>query len=436
MPPVQPQADSNVVRGSVAKGDTFEKLFVGVEASQAAAYMQAIRSVMKLRSLRAGQPYCLVRGEGNTLTRFEYEMDSTSRVVVESAPGADTPVARVEAIPYDIRLTSVAATVADNLFQTVDDMGEAPQMAIALAQLFGAEINFIRDLQPGDSFTALVEKRYRDGEFRGYGRFLAATFTNKGKTFEAFLFRNGNERPQHYNRKGENLRKTLLQAPLAFTRVSSRFSHNRKHPILGHGRPHLGVDYAAPTGTPVRAVGDGKVTDIGWAGGYGKQVVIKHGAGLESMYSHLSGYARGLRVGQFVKQGQNIGFVGSTGLSTGPHLDFRLKQNGTFVNPAKSINPRGEPVAARNRDAFARTVDLCLAYMRGTKELSEYRPEAFLPVAPAPDTARQARPDSIRADKARRKVRRQASRQGERRETQRRKSRSKSRKGGTGSRRP
>lgn len=385
------QGGSDIVRRVVAKGDTFEKLFADMDDAQADRYMQAVRSVMRLRSLRAGQPYSLVKGEGNTIIRFEYELDSSSRLVVESADPAATPVARVEAIPYDVKLVSVGASIDDNLFKSVDDLGESPQMAIELARLFAAEINFIRDLQDGDSFSVLVEKRFREGAFRGYGRFLAATFTNKGKTFEAFLFRNGKERPQHYNRKGENLRKTLLQAPLAFTRVSSRFSHSRRHPILGHARPHLGVDYAAPTGTPVRAVGDGRVTFVGWSGGYGKQIIVKHGAGLESMYSHLSGYARGVRTGQFVKQGQNIGFVGSTGLSTGPHLDFRLKQNGNFINPAKSINPRGEPVSSANRAAFAKTVDMCLDFMQGRRDLAAYTPDMVVPAAvPAPSVERAA----------------------------------------------
>ncbi len=384
------EGDSNIVRGVVAKGDTFEKLFADVDDDQADRYMQAVRSVMRLRSLRAGQPYSLVKGEGNTITRFEYEMDATSRLVVENTDAVATPVARVEAIPYDVKLVNVGATIDDNLFKSVDDLGENPQMAIELARLFGAEINFIRDLQEGDCFTVLVEKRFREGSFRGYGRFLAATFTNKGKTFEAFLFRNGKERPQHYNRKGENRRKTLLQAPLAFTRVSSRFSHSRRHPILGHSRPHLGVDYAAPSGTPVRAVGDGRVTFVGWSGGYGKQIIVRHGAGLESMYSHLSGYARGVRTGQFVKQGQNIGFVGSTGLSTGPHLDFRLKQGGNFINPAKSINPRGEPVSAANRGSFAKTVDMCLEFMQGKRDLAAYTPDTIVPL-PAPDIERDAK---------------------------------------------
>lgn len=282
-----------VVHGTVEKGDTVSKIIEGNTASGSHPYVSAARQVFSMRAFRTGQPYTIVVDPASgQLKRFEYEIDARRRLVVE---GVEEPVARVEAIEYVTTLAQVEASIDDNLFQAVADIGESPQLALALGNLFGSEINFIRDLQPGDSFKVLVEKRYRDGEYKGYGRVLAAHFTNKGTTYEAYLFRDGTNRPQHYNARGENLRKTLLQAPLAFTRVTSRFSHNRKHPILGYSRPHLGVDYGAPTGTPVKAVGDGVVTRRSWAGGYGNQVIIKHSAGLESMYSHLSGYARGLR---------------------------------------------------------------------------------------------------------------------------------------------
>ena len=170
-----------------------------------------------------------------------------------------------------------------------------------------------------------------------------------------------------------------MQAPLAFTRITSRFSHSRKHPILGYSRPHPGVDYAAPTGTPVKAVGEGVVARHGWSGGYGNQVIVRHPGGLESMYSHLSGYARGLKKGQKVRQGEVIGFVGSTGLSTGPHLDFRLRQNGTFINPATAVNPRGAPVSAKAREAFEKTMQRELALLKGLEPLSPYTVESIVP---------------------------------------------------------
>ena len=372
-----------VVHGTVEKGDTVSKIIEGNTASGSHPYVSAARQVFSMRAFRTGQPYTIVVDPASgQLKRFEYEIDARRRLVVE---GVEEPVARVEAIEYVTTLAQVEASIDDNLFQAVADIGESPQLALALGNLFGSEINFIRDLQPGDSFKVLVEKRYRDGEYKGV---LAAHFTNKGTTYEAYLFRDGTNRPQHYNARGENLRKTLLQAPLAFTRVTSRFSHNRKHPILGYSRPHLGVDYGAPTGTPVKAVGDGVVTRRSWAGGYGNQVIIKHSAGLESMYSHLSGYARGLRNGQRVRQGQVIGFVGSTGLSSGPHLDFRLRQNGKFVNPAKAINPRGEGVRKASLGRFRKTVEKERALLLGHTSLLEYDVDSIVPLDDVAPSAR------------------------------------------------
>ncbi|WP_022655339.1 M23 family metallopeptidase [uncultured Desulfovibrio sp.] len=366
-----------VVKGTVEKGDTISKILEGTGSEGIYQYISAARQVFSMRSFREGQPYAIVTDTASgRVKRFEYEIDNRRRLVVE---GVEEPAARVEVIEYVTLLGTVEAAISDNLFQAVADVGESPQMALQLAELFGAEINFIRDLQEGDSFSVLVEKRYREGEYKGYGRILAAHFTNKGKTFEAYLFRDGPERAQYYNRKGENLRKTLLQAPLAFTRVTSRFASSRKHPILGYSRPHMGVDYGAPTGTPVKAVGEGTVTKRGWAGGYGNQIIVRHVAGLESMYSHLSGYARGLRQGQRVRQGQVIGFVGSTGLATGPHLDFRLRQNGNFINPTKAINPRGAPVSARRRAAFVKTVAEELAYLQGRRPLAGYTVDSVVP---------------------------------------------------------
>ena len=379
-----------VVRGTFEKGDTVSKVLESAGGQGVQQYVSAARQVFSMRSFREGQPYLVVTDkESGQVKRFEYEIDSRRRLVVE---GRENPAARVEPIEYVVLLSAVEGSINDNLFQAVADLGESPQMALKLADLFGSEINFIRDLQSGDSFSVLVEKRYRDSEYKGYGRILAAHFTNKGKTFEAYLFRDGNQRAEYYNRKGENLRKTLLQAPLAFTRISSRFTNSRLHPILNYTRAHHGVDYAAPTGTPVKAVGEGVVTQRGWAGGYGNQIIVKHSASLESMYAHLSGYARGLATGQRVRQGQVIGFVGSTGLATGPHLDFRLRQSGKFIDPTKAINPRGEPVPKRAMAEFEKTVALELAYLKGEKNLSEYAVDSVVPDAPVAPVAAPEKP--------------------------------------------
>lgn len=414
VPPAAPTAPPSgeveteaVIKGTLYKGDTVSKLLAdwGTDAS-VRQYVEATRRVFPLTAFRAGQPYVLVCDvDTGTVKRFEYEIDQKRRLVVEDSGGDNVPVARVEVIQYDTTLALVGGRIDDNLFQAVADMGESPQLALQLANLFGWEINFIRDLQEGDSFTILFEKLYREGEFKGYGRTLGATFTNKGKTYEAFLFNDARGQEHHYNTRGENLKKILLQSPLSFTRVTSGFSKSRKHPIFGDHRAHFGVDYGAPTGTPVKAVGDGVVTLRGWVGGYGNQVVLRHAAGLESMYSHLSGFGRGIAKGSRVRQGQVIAFVGSTGNSTGPHLDFRLKQNGTFVNPMKAINPRSEPVPKAARGAFEARMALVRSFMQAERPLTEYGPE-LIAVAPVPQPAVKSQPPAKKKAASNKKKRR------------------------------
>ena len=218
-----------------------------------------------------------------------------------------------------------------------------------------------------------MEKRYQNGNYYGYGRIVAASFTSSGHTFETFLFPT-NGKDAYYNAKGENTHRAFLQAPLAVTRITSRFSMSRKHPILGYSRPHQGVDYAAPTGTPIKAVSDGVVTARGWGGQSGNRVIIAHADGLESLYSHLSGFARGLRNGSQVSQGQVIGFVGMTGLATGPHLDFRLRKNGQFIDPSKALNPRSAPVGVSDKKKFRDVMAVEKEFLTGHKPLTEYDP--------------------------------------------------------------
>lgn len=409
-----------VFQGVVEKGETVGEILERSVKGGARPYVEAMARVFSLRAFREGQPYVILTDpDSGRMRRFEYEINDLRRLVVE---GMDKPAARLEDIEYETSLERAEGVIDENLFQAVADIGENPQLALRLVNLFGSEINFIRDIQEGDSFAVLIEKRHRNGDYRGYGRILAARFTCRGETFEAFLHHDDSGRPNYYNAKGENLKKTLLQAPLSVTRLTSSFSHSRKHPILGLRRPHLGVDYGAPTGTPVKAVGEGVVTEKGWNGGYGNQIIIKHEAGLESMYAHLSGFARGLREGQKVRQGQVIGFVGSTGLSTGPHLDFRLRQKGRFIDPTKAINPRAAPVSPKNRKNFERVMALEKACLEGRKTIGNYTLDSIAPPAvtlipqkapalakPEKSAAGRKAPESRKRPGARKKTRRSKS---------------------------
>jgi murein DD-endopeptidase MepM/ murein hydrolase activator NlpD len=228
----------------------------------------------------------------------------------------------------------VRGSIDSSLFGAVGGAGETDDLAVALADLFQWDIDFHRDVQPGDSFAVLVERIRAGSVTVAYGPIQAATFTNQGKIFAAYRYTAAGESAGYYDAKGCPVRKLFLRAPLRFTRVTSGYSHSRLHPILGRRLPHLGVDYGAPLGTPVMATANGTVILAGWSGGGGNTVKLRHPGGFTSAYLHLSHFAAGIRPGARVEQGQVIGFVGSTGMSTGPHLDYRVAHSGSPLNPA------------------------------------------------------------------------------------------------------
>lgn len=372
-----PEGDSPsepaVVSGVIARGDSASELLAPyLSATSVQQLVKASQKVHPLSQIRIGQPYTLVRTpDGGDMERFEYEINDLKKLIVTRTE--EGLVAHVEPIVYDFQLVRVGGTIRSSLFETLASTGESPILAVRIADIFGSEINFIKDLREGDSFSLLIEKRFRDDAFKGYGKVLGATFTNQGKRYEAYLFEAGDGGEAFYNAKGESLKKTLLKAPLAFTRISSGYSMNRKHPIFKTHKPHQGVDYAVPSGTPVKAVGDGVVTKAGWGNGFGNMVVLKHSGGLESMYSHLSGFASGAKKGTRVRQGQVIGYVGATGYATGPHLDFRLKQNGKYINPSRVVAPRGSAVPRGRMAAFANQKNRVRDYLAGRRDLGDYR---------------------------------------------------------------
>ncbi|MEE8184546.1 MAG: peptidoglycan DD-metalloendopeptidase family protein, partial [Acidobacteriota bacterium] len=238
---------------------------------------------------------------------------------------------RMEQIPYEIKLVRLNVTVRVSFMRSIVEAGGSPQIAMEMAEIFEWVIDFHKDLNEGDRIDALIERRFLYGRPSGFGRILSARFAVGKKTHEAVYFARGSE--VYYTPEGKSLRRAFLRSPLRYTRISSRFSKRRLHPILRRYRPHYGVDYAAPRGTPVRAVADGQVVWASWKGAAGKMVRIRHERSYTTEYLHLSGFARGMRRGKRVAQGKVIGYVGSTGLSTGPHLDFRIKHFGRPVDP-------------------------------------------------------------------------------------------------------
>jgi murein DD-endopeptidase MepM/ murein hydrolase activator NlpD len=253
----------------------------------------------------------------------------------------------------DVRVDVVAGEVTRSLFEAVEEAGGAAQLAVDLAAIFESDFDFTADTRAGDRFRLLVEKRFANDTFVDYGRILVAQYVSDGRVLTGVGFeRAADNRLTFYDPQGRSLRKSFLKSPLEFTRITSGFTWARPHPILGGVRPHLAIDYGAPTGTPVRAVADGRVRAAGWDGGNGISVTLKHRSGYETMYNHLSRLGAGIRPGSRVTQRQVIGYVGATGLATGPHLDYRVAKNGRFVNPLGEKFIPGEPIAAAERGAF------------------------------------------------------------------------------------
>jgi murein DD-endopeptidase MepM/ murein hydrolase activator NlpD len=267
------------------------------------------------------------------------------------ATDAGWEVRRGETRP-DVRVEAVHGDVRRSLFEAVEALGESPQLVVELVEIFSYDFDFTADTRAGDRFRLLVEKRYAGDQFVDYGQILVAQYLSDGRVLTGVAHESASGRVGYYDPDGRSLKKSFLKSPLEFTRISSGFTYARPHPILGGVRPHLAIDYAAPLGTPVRAVADGIIVGAGWNGGNGIQVHVRHRSGYETQYNHLSRLGPGVRAGARIRQRQVIGYVGSTGLSTGPHLDYRVARNGTFVNPLGERFIPGEPLTGAERGRF------------------------------------------------------------------------------------
>jgi murein DD-endopeptidase MepM/ murein hydrolase activator NlpD len=325
------------------------------------------RQVFDARRLHAGNAYEMVRTIDGFVRHFQYEIDLDNYLRVAAVPGEEATTVKAEILPYrkQRRLLSLQGQIsreAPSLFAAMEEAGETPDLSLALADVFSGEVDFNTDLQTGDSFRVAVDRIYREGEAVSYGPIIAAEFDNAGRRLRAILFTPPGGKPGYYDEQGRSLRRFFLASPLKFTlHVTSRFSRARFHPILKIYRPHLGVDYGAPTGAPVIAVAGGVVLSAGWGGQGGRVVHLRHASGYETYYMHLSSIA--VRAGQHVGQGQLIGRVGMSGLATGPHLDYRIKKGGVFVNPQQVHRslPPGEPIPASAMAQFATERDAALA---------------------------------------------------------------------------
>lgn len=356
-----PKVKRELVRGAIQPGETITSLLGHIFTPQQIHNLnQQCKEVFPLSKLCAGQDYRLALKDG-TFERFEYDIDNEEQLIIlESEEGFD--ISRT-AIPYTVAQQLINGTITSSLFGAVIATGESESLALNMADIFAWDIDFIRDIQSGDSFQVLVEKRFRDGKQAGYGRILAATFTNCGETYRGFLFKDGERSPAYYDENGKSLRKAFLKAPLSFSRISSGYTMRRLHPITKTYKPHPAIDYAAPTGTPIKTVGDGVVVKSTYNRFNGNYVKIRHPGSWATMYNHMSRFGRGIKVGKKVRQGQIIGYVGSTGRSTGPHLDFRMYKNGRTVNPLRVKSPSVAPVSSEQMAAFKTSITPYIAQL-------------------------------------------------------------------------
>ena len=323
----------------------------GLSTEEAANASAAAQRTFNLRQVRAGNTITVGRSVEGALREIDYKIDADRMLKI--VPEERGFTAQIREIPSRMEIAAVVGRVDDSLFNAVEDAGESAELAMHMAQIFGYDLDFYTDPRKGDTFRIVLEKKkYANGQTAGYGKILAAEYENAGKKYQALLFHDPTDRPGYYSADGKSLQKAFLRSPLKFgAAVTSHFSRARFHPILKTYRPHMGTDYGAPVGTPVQTIGSGRVVFAGRRGGEGNMVQIAHSNGYETMYLHLSRMF--VRTGARVEIGKTIGLVGSTGLSTGPHLDFRILQKGQYKNFEKLGLPPSDPVSKKNLPEFA-----------------------------------------------------------------------------------
>lgn len=347
-----PRDQYECVEGKIASGSYFGKLMnsdLGVPMARVNR-LAAADSVFDVRKMRAGNAY-----------RAYYTRDSLRRLdyVVYDENRVSSIVFRVDTLPMvwrynrpvEIRRMAADATIESSLWNDMQKAGASPLVILSLSDIYAWTVDFF-GIQPGDRFRVLYDERVCEGEVIAIDTVRYAEYIRGESVMPAIMFNQKDTGNVYWNEKGESLRRAFLKAPLEFKRISSTFTMHRKHPVHGDVRPHTGVDYAAPTGTPVHAVGDGTVISVGWGGGGGNTVKIRHNSVYTTAYLHLSKYGPGIKAGVRVTQGQVIGYVGMTGTATGPHLDYRVWKNGTPINPLTMEAPPAVPIREENKAAL------------------------------------------------------------------------------------
>jgi murein DD-endopeptidase MepM/ murein hydrolase activator NlpD len=353
--PVRMAAERPVFNDQTLPSRTsFSKLLndEGIDAQTADSIVRDVRPVYDLSRVRAGNSIGITRTPRGELVALSYQIDSDRFLQIRRTQSGFQ--GHIDQVPYKISTQGISGRIDSSLIGAVEGIGEHDELALRIADIFGWDMDFNTETQPGDTFAVEVEKKTLNGEFQSYGRILAAEYRSGSRTLQAVLFHDPEGRPSYYGPSGKSMKKAFLRSPLPFAaRITSRFSFSRYHPILKRYRPHLGIDYGAPVGSSVQAVADGRVVLAGWHGEGGREVKLQHAMGYETYYLHLSRIL--VKPGQFVRQGQIIARTGQSGLATGPHLDFRITQHGRFRNFLALNLPPAESVASRDMDEFVAT---------------------------------------------------------------------------------
>ena len=343
--------DYSCVEGTVRSGETFSGLMTRLGMSQADAYQLAVLcdSTFDVRKLRAGNSYqAYTDSVSNELKYIVYSIDRTRQAIFGCA---DSLSVNIYEKPVEKVKKYADVSISSSLWNDMQAAGSSPLLILKLSDIYAWTVDFF-GLQKDDRFQLIYEQSECEGQLLSVDTIYFAKFTRDTTELFALMFDQGDGGNVYWNEKGESMKKAFLKAPLQFTRISSGFSYHRKHPVTGQVKAHTAVDYAAPTGTPVVALGDGTVISAGWAGGGGNTVKIRHNSVYTTSYMHLSKYGPGIKAGVHVSQGQVIGYVGMTGTATGPHLDFRVYQNGTAINPLTMDSPSAEPIKDEFRPAL------------------------------------------------------------------------------------
>jgi len=345
----EPQFDKLVL--TVGRGDTMEKLFRKnkLNLGHLMAIAKLDEAKQRFRKIKPGDIFEVTHDEGQLLSMYS-ELDLTSALKIERQE-ADFVAELIER-PVEIRKRYAYGVINTSLFDSAAEAGLSDKVIMNVAGIFAWDVDFVLDIRGGDDYYIQYEEIWQDGEFVTEGEIIAAEFNNNGRSIRAIRFKDDNDRTDYFTPTGDSVRKEFLRNPVDFTRISSNFNPNRRHPILNTIRAHRGVDYAAPRGTPIKASGDGKVIFRGTKSGYGKAVILQHGGNITTLYAHMSGFAAKARIGSRVRQGQTIGYVGATGLATANHLHYEYRLSGVHRNPRTVKLPDAEPIADEYRAQF------------------------------------------------------------------------------------